>query len=71
MQGEADALTGVYGYVTNGVSFRKAPERCAADFAKIVQRGMGMLPHQAKSGSNPPCLLRTPQPLKRRMDEAS
>lgn len=35
---------------------KKAPERCAADFAEIVQRGMGMFPHQAKSGSKPPCL---------------
>lgn len=41
MRGEAGALTGVCGCVTNGVIFRKAPERCAADFAKIVQRGMG------------------------------
>ena len=41
MRGKADALIGVCGCVTNGVIFRKAPERCAADFSEIVQRGMG------------------------------
>ena len=41
MRGEADALTDSCGCVTNGVIFRKAPERCAVDSAKIVQRGMG------------------------------
>ena len=30
-----------------GVNLRKAPERCAADFEKIVRGGMGLLHHQA------------------------
>lgn len=30
----------------------KAPERCAADFAKIDQRGMGSFPHQAAGGNS-------------------
>ena len=38
---KTDALAGGCGCVTNGVIFRKAQERCAADFAKIAQRGMG------------------------------
>ena len=41
MRGEAGALTGGCECVRYGVIFRKAPERRAADFAEIVQRGMG------------------------------
>ena len=47
MRGKAGALQAIVD-VSGMVSFsKKAPERCAADFVKIVQRGLGRFPQQA------------------------
>lgn len=47
MRGKAGALQAIVD-VSGMVSFsKKAPERSAAGFAKIVQRGLGRFPQQA------------------------
>lgn len=44
MRGEADALTGVCGCVTNGIIFRKAPETVRSRFCKNRSKGFGEIP---------------------------